>query len=746
MNVFEKRPLCLILCIGLCGFLLFSLDSTVLRIILVAISILLLFFSIILRKHKTRRIILLLASIAILLALLLSFLYFDLYFKAYDLYDGEVEIIGTVEAVTESNSYTQRLLVKAESINRSPVNYRFFAYPSKTDAKGVIEGTRIYFKAELDGFSDESYTYNISKGINAYASDVEDLRIIEYTKGDLKARFNRLREYITRYTISLSDQSTGAILSALLLGERDYLPDQLRLDFRRIGISHILALSGMHLAILSLGIGKALTLLKVKKKTRIAITAIFVALYMALTGFSVSVVRAGLMLIISSVLYLLARSHDSLTSLSVAVLIICIIEPHAIMDISLWLSALATFGIIAFSEFSVKLDKPKTLRGKISKYFALSILASVFAISATMLVSTLSFGGISILAPITTIIFSFLSEIIMYLGCIMMLIGWLIPIGWIISPLCSLMTFLAGAFSSIKFAYVSSNFLFVTIAVILYSLAFYLFLILKLKRPRVALTALICLFSIVTVLPTVLTVNQSYKETVAYYSDYRCDEVLIRSENEVCLINSGQYSKDTAYTSLDLLEDANVTYLDKYYMTHYSWSMDDDVETLIYNVSVSKIYVPEPRNDDENTILKILKKCVENHRTEVVVFREYETVHVGDYHINLLYSEPYGNTSMNAFTVAHGDETLLYISSGLLATGMSDDLMSYLSITDHLILGDHGKKYKKRIYITDCFADLDSIVMHSDNVFLVQQNIIYYSDKGCRIYSHPEDFVYLIEK
>ena len=682
------------------------------------------------------------SAVALLVGSLASFLYFDLYFKAYNLYEDQVEIVGTVEAVTESSSYTQRLLVKTESINGRPSFYRLYAYPTKTEARGIIEGTKISFKATIDGFSSDSYTYNISKGINGYAGNISDLKILEYTEGGLSLKFSRLRELLTRYTISLSDGDSGAIISALLLGERDYLPDQLRLDFKRIGISHILALSGMHLAILSLGMEKALLVLKVKKKARVTTISLFVLFYMALTGFSVSVVRAGFMLIISSVLYLLNRTKDSLTSLSVAVLIICLINPYSIMDISLWLSALATFGIIAFSEYSAGGEKPATKREAIIRYVALSIMASIFAISSTMAVSTISFGGMSILAPITTIIFSVLSEIIMYLGCIMMLIGWLIPIGIIVSPLCKLMSLLAGMFSSIKFAYVSATFDFVVIAVLIYTAFFYLFLILKLKKQNRALAILTAAYIVITLLPTVGTVVESRKETVAYYSDAKCDQMLIRSENEVCLINSAQYDKNLAYASLDFLEDANVTYLDKYYLTHYSWSIDDELEVLLYNVIVDKIYIPEPRNDDEETILKLVNKLVENHRAEIVVFQEYETVNIGKYSLNLLHSEPYGSTSMNSFTIAKGDEVYTYISSGLLSGTTSEQFMKYISLTDHLILGEHGKKYKDRIYLSDCYEDLDSIIIHSANVFLMQENMQFFIDKDCDVYSHPKDIIY----
>lgn len=744
MNIFEKRPLCLMLCIGLCGFLLFTFESTILKIGIISIGIILFVLSFFLKNADKSGLKCRIAAVMILVSALLSFLYFDIYFKADKVYgSNEVEIVGTVEAVSESSSYTNRLLVKAETVNGKPSAYRFYAYPTKAESKGIIEGTKIRFTATVGGFSNESYTYNISKGINGYANDISDLTILDYTDGGLTVMFGRIREYLTRYTISLSDGKSGAILSALLLGERDYLPDQLRLDFKRIGISHILALSGMHLAIISLGIGKLLTLLHIKKKARLAIISIFVIIYMAITGFSVSVVRAGLMLIISSVLFLLSKSKDSLTSLSVAVLIICLITPYAIMDISLWLSALATFGIIAFSEFSSTLPKPQTKKTAILRYFSLAILASVFAISATIAISTISFGGFSILAPLTTIIFSFLSEIIMYLGCIMLLIGWLIPIGWLVSPLCSLMTWLSGVFSSIKLAYVSSYFDIAIIVILIYTLAFYLFLVLKLKKPGKALNVLIIFHLVVNVIPVVGTVSESYKESVIYCSDTRCDLMVVRSENQVCLINSSQYNKNLVYTALDLLEEAKATTVDKYYLTHYSWSIDDDIEALLYNISVDKIYLPAPQNKDEETILKLAKKSVEGHRTEIVVFQSYETVYVGNYTINLLHSEPYGNSSMNAYCVANGDEVFTYISSGLLDGNSRERFLEYMTLSDHIILGEHGKKYKNKIYITECYEDLDSIIVNSQNVFLTQDNLQYFTEKGCIVVSHPTDFIHL---
>ena len=191
MNIFHKRPLCLILCIGLCGFFLFSLEIDFLRILLPVIGILLGFISIVFKFSKYNRAILKSISVIIILSSILSYVYFDTYFKAYDIYNERVEVVGTVSGVSESSSYTTRLLVNVEQINgKAKGGYKFYAYTKKNDAKGVVEGTRISFDAILEGFSAESKTSNIANGINAYASDVTNLNIIEYTNGGLHGIFS----------------------------------------------------------------------------------------------------------------------------------------------------------------------------------------------------------------------------------------------------------------------------------------------------------------------------------------------------------------------------------------------------------------------------------------------------------------------------------------------------------------------------------------------------------------------------
>ncbi|MBQ8303183.1 MAG: ComEC/Rec2 family competence protein [Clostridia bacterium] len=742
MNIFNKRPLALVLCIGLGGFYLFSIGNEILRIILFGATILLGIISLILKIRKDRKILISASCIVLTFTYLLSFLYFDLYFNIQNKYKERIEITGIVEEIAPS-SYSRRLLIRIEEINgEKDFGHKVYTYVPKNQDYYVLNGTRVTFTAVLNGFSDEAKQYNYSIGICAYADAPEDFTRHPENTNDISLFISQQRELLSRYIRLISNEETGALVSALLLGERDLLSDQLRLDFKRIGISHILALSGMHLAILSLGIGKFLSLLKVKKKARLVITMVFVFLYMAFTGFSFSVCRAGIMILVSHTLFLFQRTRDSLTALSVAVTVICLFQPFAIFSISLWLSAAATFGIIAYAELFSRPEKPTTIKEKIKSYGLGSIQTSIFAVSATLLISCVTFDSVSILSPISTLIFSFICELIMYLGFVMIIVGWFIPVGWLIVPLTTLVSQLAGLFSSIEITLVSTNFQLVWILIALYTLMFYLFIIVKTKNKEKAVKILFISFAFVLIVPTVLTVAENNKETVSYSGTSKCDLIFVRSDSESCLINSSTYSKNTAYDALDVLEESNVTVLDKYFLTHYSWSIKNDMDALMYNVRVKEIYIPAPRNSDEKAILKKVMRSALEHNAEVILLEDYQTIKVGEYSIKLLYSEPVGNTSRNALVIQKADTVYTYISSGILDSVQEDLVKDYLPISDYIILGEHGKKQKPELYIDECYEDLDCIVIHTLNIALTNEAKQFYFNNDCEIYLDPVGTVY----
>ena len=144
------------------------------------------------------------------------------------------------------------------------------------------------------------------------------------------------------------------MLKALLIGDKDDLDAGLKRDFRRLGISHILAISGTHFSVLLGMAAMLLRLLRLNKKQIYVLLLPLALLYMGISGFSPSVCRAGIMAMLSYLAFLLGRTRDACTALFVAVCALIACHPYAVLDVGLWLSFAATFSILILSELFSK--------------------------------------------------------------------------------------------------------------------------------------------------------------------------------------------------------------------------------------------------------------------------------------------------------------------------------------------------------------------------------------------------------
>ena len=136
-----------------------------------------------------------------------------------------------------------------------------------------------------------------------------------------------------------------SILKGILLGNKSDIGEEIIQDFSESNISHILAISGMHISYIILIISCVFNKLIGKHFSKI-LTSIFVFIYMCLTKFPVTLVRAGtsgIVLIMSNLFY---RKNDVWQTLSLSLIIILIYNPFSILNIGLQLSYLAIIGII----------------------------------------------------------------------------------------------------------------------------------------------------------------------------------------------------------------------------------------------------------------------------------------------------------------------------------------------------------------------------------------------------------------
>lgn len=213
------------------------------------------------------------------------------------------------------------------------------------------------------------------------------------------------------------EEEKSAILKGLLLGETGDILEDIKEDFQISNISHVLAISGVHISYLIMGLQLLFNKVMGKKKTRI-VTIIFLILYAFITGFSPSVVRAVSMGIITIGSGLVYRKSDVWNSIAISLLGILLYHPFLILNVGLQLSYLGTIGIILLRPTILKIfsyrkgEKEGKISKKIKEILAVSLSAQIMILPIMLY----NFNTIGIYFLITNLLVSIIIGPIIVLG------------------------------------------------------------------------------------------------------------------------------------------------------------------------------------------------------------------------------------------------------------------------------------------------------------------------------------------
>ena len=736
MKILEKRPLALILCIMLGGFSFFIDFDWKIKLIFAVVSLLLIGIIFIFDNLKCcRKTIVIISIISLSLSFLLGMIW-SLTFYPSSVTDTEVNITAKVYEVDNSRSDTTVLVCKTKQINGIRDHHTVIAYVDKTVADAVQTYDVITFSAYVsdlaeqdDGFDGRSYY--LSKGYSALLKSIQSIEIQENKIDKLDSFFKTLQRKISSTLKLRTNYETGSFLAALLVGDRSTLSGNIKLNFARLGISHILALSGMHLAILSLAINSVLIKLGFGKKPRSAILICLIIFYMALTGFTPSVVRSGLMLMIASLLFLLSSKTDPITSLFIAVTIIVIANPTSVYDLSLWLSAFATLGVIAFSEVGKKADKYDSNLLKLWISFKNGCLVSVFAFCATFAFCALRFNGFSVISVFTTLLFSFLIQFFIYGGLLLILIGSIIPFGKVLILFSDLILYIAELISSIKFVYVSMNSFIVRLLIVLLSVFFFSFLLLEIKNKRRGIIIIVILMLSVFICAEIHTVSTAYDDEMIYVPGTSGDIFILKSGAETNIVYSGKAFTDNSWDILDTLSDESLTYVDNFVICSYSYWTIDFATTIIDKVKTECIMLPNPQTAEEINTAEGLSDLLSEYGTSLAFYEMLEYVDLGEYEFRAFnkVDYDYGKYPENVFEIICGEERYTYLSV-CEYDNLPASAKALIFNSENLIIGSIGNT---NYYLFEMRLPNVTAIYTFDEGRLTDEALEYYNKKGVSV-------------
>lgn len=382
-----------------------------------------------------------------LCCLLVSVLFYGVqsdYEKLSSLAVSEADVVCRVEEEPVFNEEYGRYYCKAKviTINGSKYNGNIrlsFGTYDNMCPKQLIIGDKLSFISQLykvGGYSKEIADYFRSENIYIGAYGIKNLSITENELRPLGYYGNELRKFISEKFRENFSRDTAGFLTALLTGDKTYVSDEIYDSFKNSGTAHLMAVSGMHLSVLTLFFALFLERLRDRHKyLHFAVMCTFIFFIMFLASFSSSVVRAGVMLTLLFTGQLYEKYADSLNSLGFACLIIIISNPFSVLSVGFLLSVFSTLAIIVSAVpfcnrhryfISDRLGLSGKISFNITRAVMLSIVISLCVMVYTMPVMAISFGRISLvsplanllLLPVTTLIItlSFISAILCCLG------------------------------------------------------------------------------------------------------------------------------------------------------------------------------------------------------------------------------------------------------------------------------------------------------------------------------------------
>lgn len=201
----------------------------------------------------------------------------------------------------------------------------------------------------------------------------------------LKVRALQLRErMVAEYEQYFEGKDLG-VLSAMTLGDKSGIDAELRQMYAQGGVSHVLALSGLHVGLL-FGLFRLFILGRIHRRSTYLLVAsvgvLLIWVYAFLAGLPLSLVRAVTMFTLMQALQCLRRDSLSVNNLAIAALLILIASPHALFDVGFQLSFLSVLSIMLFMPC---LSYPQCIRGSSVWIFVYELLAtSFFAQLATL--------------------------------------------------------------------------------------------------------------------------------------------------------------------------------------------------------------------------------------------------------------------------------------------------------------------------------------------------------------------------
>jgi competence protein ComEC len=664
-----------------------------------------------LRRHRRPRILVTLALVGLSVGLLWTALYFRIFFQpARTLDDRTVQLNAVVCGWPQETDYGYSVLVRVDT--DSFVRLSAILYTDE-QGSGLQPGDRISCVAHCTlgdrTFSGEEITYYTAKGIFLRAQLYGRLAVDRPEHIPLQLWPVVFAKELKAGIDAAFPKDVSPLICALVTGDQNELTDGFTTALQRTGLSHTVAVSGMHLAFLA----SLVSALLGRGRVRTAVvTLALVVLFCGMVGNTPSVLRAAVMIALLQLAPLLGREQDSPTALSTALMLQLLCNPFAAAHVGLQLSFGAVAGIILVSDpflnwllDRLHLDRRPSdplLRQliRIPRFFVSVLCATVGASVLTVPLSALYFGRFSLIAPLSNLMTLWQVSVLFLAGMLLGALGmvWSSGAAVLAVPFVWLARCLAGIIQVLSRPALAS----ISLGSFYYQAWMLFFCVLmgfamKIRGKRkffylaglgvVTLTVSFCFtrltFQSGTLTAVVLDVGQG-------------QSVLLRMGSYLALVDCGGDSSENAGdVAADYIQSLGRSKLDLLVLSHYHTDHANGISELLQRVDVSAIALPDV--EEESELRQTILDLAEERGIPVWFIREDTHLSVGEGQEMTLFAPLDQGTETNelGLTVLATAGEFDVLMPGDMNGEVEQLLVEHTALPDIelLVVGHHGSKY-----------------------------------------------------
>lgn len=606
------------------------------------------------KKRKIRKYVIL-----FLISILISNTQITLLEKSFDEkyknIEENLEIVGTIISNPIDKQYKNQYTLKVEKINEDK-KYKNtnLQLNVKKEKETLNYGDKITIRGNFEeasqarnegGFDYKQYL----KSKNIYGiitADKKDIKLIKKNNvGVIDLIANKIRNSMKEKIEQNLSNETSELLSGILIGEKSNLKKEIQEDFRDSSLSHVLAISGMHVSYVILGITFVISKIKLSKKMSKIVTILLLLFFIILTGKTASVTRACFMSSYIILASLLHKKAHVLGSISISLLIILIINPYFILDIGLQLSYGGTIGIVLIYSILKKYRKKK--EEKCSKFKKVihkikdKILDTILiTISANLVIFPI------VLFHYNTMSFTFIiSNLLVFsiIGIIIILGFISVFTSYIISPLAKVMFFFLQIFLNLltQIAHFCaelplSKVYFPTpkIYVIILYYLFLIYIILvknEIIKTKKVNKKILIIFIIIVIISNLILNFIPKTFTISFIDVGQGDSMLVSTPKGKNILIDGGGSRDEEsfnvgkQTLIPYLLNKGITKLDYIIISHFDSDHVGGILSVLEELKAEKVIICK---QEENENYKRFKEIVKNKKIKVYVVKKGDNLKI----------------------------------------------------------------------------------------------------------------------